>query len=785
MSAPDGIMEPPAAGGLFQITLASNDLHAYLRRLATEIDRQNRLSVKMAEDILAVRAELESLSRNTLRISEEQNVKISSLQNAMAVTVNQSQLRASTSNVQRQIDAIAKMLETDLNDDDGSSARTPLSADGPCVATCTQVITEKGQVFAGAGQISPLAVVGDNSVLTLDAPAQGRSDAGHKADSEACIADRAVDIISAPVQTPTNVQQSPRTRASNVTPAPSGGAIPSAITANSSVAGGGIRVVVDKCIQEWYKSRGLIDAKIRHEITSSGLRGLIADLGAELRQEVKAMASELVGITFFHESQETMRGGIVRQMEAISSEVERNRAEQSAFEVRMKSLMSSNVRRVVRGARQTNSRIARFYTMMSLPEPVDDVSEDTDSDESESSALAECPAEVSSVSETANPASQPSARTVCSKSDAPNRSRVRKKSSLARRAGDSDVREEAEGSDDGTDAKTNSVIQSPVFVAFRQHVLNDISERIAAARSTQSSDIDIELLAMRNDIRHRVTSTRVVELIKQYTDTDTPARVTALARQVSDLSDEKVSIPDLNDGLRSKADLHTLDSKANVEYVDKALLDLRDRQGALQSDLGLLIADRREYREVVQQLLIQQQRLQAAVSAIGGAKGGSGIAAAPLALGDAAGGRHRHINVESIDAAADGFGHSPIPRGATKTVADASAFAPRPLTELISPRVSGGSMPGSVFHSPCPPLPMLHKPQPPSAVVGLTSNQSAYAKLIAEAGEVGSQSLTTPSKGARTSQLSSTRVNTESKSPLAYTSAQRREHVSQSASPRK
>eukprot|EP00658_Telonema_sp_P-2_P017200 TRINITY_DN16656_c0_g1_i1.p1 TRINITY_DN16656_c0_g1~~TRINITY_DN16656_c0_g1_i1.p1 ORF type:complete len:442 (-),score=105.71 TRINITY_DN16656_c0_g1_i1:260-1585(-) len=287
--------------------------------------------------------------------------------------------------------------------------------------------------------------------------------------------------------------------------------------------------------------------------------------------------------------------------------------------------------------------------------------------------------------------------------------------------------------DEGSmDATTSNVIHSPVFVAFRQHVLNDISERIASARSTQSSDIDVELLALRNDIRHRVTSSRVVELIKQYSDTETPHRVTQLFRLVKELEGEKVSVLDLNDGLRSKADAHILDTKANIEYVDSIAKRLTQRLDALQADLSILINDRKEYREVVQQLLLQTQQLRQGrpnnnnnannlVSGVFPPIGGGGVGGAQDGGGE--------LSMSTFGENGTGGG------GATRTFAGGKQNHPGglvPLTELLHARHAGGPMVGAVIHSPSPPLPLLHKPDIDNpSVMPVTESQQGYASAIA------------------------------------------------------
>jgi hypothetical protein len=124
------------------------------------------------------------------------------------------------------------------------------------------------------------------------------------------------------------------------------------------------------------------------------------------------------------------------------------------------------------------------------------------------------------------------------------------------------------------DDKTSLVMQSPVFLGFKHQLLKDLSQRLQTTRAAQSSDLDIELLDIRNELRQRVTVPRVIELIKQHLDTDTPAKVALLHRRMQDVEIDKVSHSYLNEALRGKGDLHLLETKADrldLKELDESL----------------------------------------------------------------------------------------------------------------------------------------------------------------------------------------------------------------------
>jgi hypothetical protein len=554
---------------------------------------------------------------------------------------------------------------------------------------------------------------------------------------------------------------------------------------------GGIRGLITREINEWYRTRGQVDAKIRHDVTIATSKAQMVELQTDLEQTIKAAVAELVSLPYLKETLENQQVATQKNLAVLSKEQDRIRTTQSQFQARIRSNVTSTMKRVSTVSMSCSKRISRFYAMMSLPEPIvpgEEGGEHDGEDEDETASgggggsqtwgSSDVDTPRSSVHEGGEEAGSSAAKddgSVATGSGGGKRShrRIRGedggvpyipmgdalpfppppdmgrkapkgamtggKPQLASRGGTrggnitNDFRNRSSTADSvatmvdegSMDATTSNVIHSPVFVAFRQHVLNDISERIASARSTQSSDIDVELLALRNDIRHRVTSSRVVELIKQYSDTETPHRVTQLFRLVKELEGEKVSVLDLNDGLRSKADAHILDTKANIEYVDGIAKRLTQRLDALQADLSILINDRKEYREVVQQLLLQTQQLRQ-----GRPNNNNNLTSGVFPpIGGSLDGAAGDLSMSTFGENGVGGG------GATRTFAGGKQPHPGglvPLTELLHARHAGGPMVGAVIHSPSPPLPLLHKPDTDGSptVVPVTESQKGYASAI-------------------------------------------------------
>ena len=804
--SPPPLPPPPALGNfdlpanphtLFRVTLNSDELFTYLRKLGEEVQAQSRYATSVVEEMNMVRSEMQALKTQTRNHLNEFSSQIKVMENGMGATVSEAQFRTTINFCQKQILNLGQML--DMSEEDlcegagmpGLAASTFRDGGSPGRGEGRSTTKQRG---GGEGSSNDASQEGDGSpTQNLSAPNVAKMD-GRSTSTGGGNAVMKKDSSTSP--------RTPSAQDSAASPSTSSkiGKAQRGPRENE----GGIRGLITKEINEWYKSRGLADAKVRHDVTIATAKAQVAEARTELEQGIRAAVADLVSLPYLKETLDNHLALTSKTIGTLSKEQERLRKNQSQFQAKIRSNVNATIRRVSEVSITCSKRISRFYAMMSLPEPVVPGEEEEDAwegglagggvgnndsvdwSDDESHTGSTTHASVRDGGEGASPSSgvsssvtthhhgveasvggesverkpptqkrdvgvdgayfpmgeaipfppppemgrkapkgamtasttlSPSSRQQHKPSTTGNDASAMFKPSGAYRASTGYATESAY-SEGGMDATTSTVIQSPVFVAFRQHVLNDISERIASARSTQSSDIDVELLALRNDIRHRVTSSRVVELIKQYSDTETPHRVTQLFRLVKELEGDKVSAMDLNDGLRSKADAHYLDTKASIDYVDNLVKRLTQKLDALQADLSLLIADRKEYRDVVQQLLVQSQSAPFRSCGI---------------VGRAQGGMFPNINAAVAAGGEDSTADMAMEGAATATRNFTGGKHPGglvPLTELLHARNAGGPMMGSIIHSPSPPLPLLHRPEAPNTQIGGSNSSPAAAASI-------------------------------------------------------
>ena len=847
-----GNMTPPTLGNLdlpanphslFKVTLNSDELFNYLRRLGDEVRAQTQYAASVVEEMNHMKSEMQTLKSQTRTQLDDFSVKVKSMENGINATVSEAQFRTTINYCQRQIGNMAAMLDMNEEDLTEGAGMPGLAASAAASMRRDQCggngngggDTDGAMMSSGGGDEFSASMEGGASIRshpsasgsptkpTATTRSGATSMSGFNSQSSASTNTYAPNATSSSGSNAprgavlrnnvTSTTSGPRGSSPSTNAAHAGDASPNTSrTSSSSKIGkksrtprdgggeGGIRGLITKEINEWYRTRGQVDAKIRHDVTIATSKAQMQELQSDLEQTIKTAVAELVSLPYLKETLESQQAATQKNIAVLSKEQDRIRKTQSQFQARIRSNVTSTMKRVSNISMTCSKRISRFYAMMSLPEPIvpgeeggeydgeydDDMASGGGGGGSQTWGSSDADTPRSSIHEGGEEAGSsatndnnngnggsaggkrhhrrnrgggggggggedgtpyipmgdalpfppppdmgrkaPKGAMTGGKPQPTSRGGARGGNDFMSRASPADS--VATMVDEGSmDATTSNVIHSPVFVAFRQHVLNDISERIASARPTQSSDIDVELLALRNDIRHRVTSSRVVELIKQYSDTETPHRVTQLFRLVKELEGEKVSVLDLNDGLRSKADAHILDTKANIEYVDSIAKRLTQRLDALQADLSILIHDRKEYREVVQQLLLQTQQLRQGRPNNNAANLTSGVFP-PIGGGVGVGG-------EGVgDLSMSTFGENGVGGGgATRTFAGGKQNHPGglvPLTELLHARHAGGPMVGSVIHSPSPPLPLLHKPdiEGNPAVMPVTESQQGYTSAV-------------------------------------------------------
>lgn len=163
-------------------------------------------------------------------------------------------------------------------------------------------------------------------------------------------------------------------------------------------------------------------------------------------------------------------------------------------------------------------------------------------------------------------------------------------------------------SDEEAANKQTSLLQSPMFLLFRQAILTDIADRVTSQYSSQSDDFGSEVLALRADIRQRATAQRVVELIKQFQDHDTPRHVECIAKRLATVEQTMVTGDFFSEALRTKADTKITDLKAEKTELSEASTALQQQIVELRTQVAALDEEREDLRAVSRELEAQVKR---------------------------------------------------------------------------------------------------------------------------------------------------------------------------------
>ena len=192
------------------------------------------------------------------------------------------------------------------------------------------------------------------------------------------------------------------------------------------------------------------------------------------------------------------------------------------------------------------------------------------------------------------------------------------------------------------DAYAMHIIQSPTFLSFRQQVIEDIKQRVGTAQTAQLTEVESELVDIRAELKQRVTSNRVIELIKQNKDAETPARVSDLARRVDAVDADKVSQAVFTEALRGKGDLVTVQGKAEKTTVEELHTALTARLNSVDAAMDRILAERAELQDVLRDVLYTHRRAQVLreqqEKSAGGAAAGGGAGVWNTAAGYRVGG---------------------------------------------------------------------------------------------------------------------------------------------------
>jgi hypothetical protein len=156
--------------------------------------------------------------------------------------------------------------------------------------------------------------------------------------------------------------------------------------------------------------------------------------------------------------------------------------------------------------------------------------------------------------------------------------------------------------------KQQNLLQSPMFLLFRQAILSDIADRVTSTYSSQSSDFGSEVVALRADIRQRATAQRVVELIKQHEDLETPKNVVGLTKRIAQVEETLVTNSFFTEALKTKTDTKVTELKADKADLAQVTAALQAELSALSAKVMALDDEREDLRAVARELESQVKR---------------------------------------------------------------------------------------------------------------------------------------------------------------------------------
>lgn len=157
--------------------------------------------------------------------------------------------------------------------------------------------------------------------------------------------------------------------------------------------------------------------------------------------------------------------------------------------------------------------------------------------------------------------------------------------------------------------KSTSVLSCGAFVALRQRILDDIVERISSSRHSQASDMGLEMYAIRNDVKQRPTTQRVLEMIgEQVNIPSLIARCDQLAKQLSRMEREVVNHADFNVALKTKADVVAMEQRISREEQEVLSMRTSDRIDDLEARMKLLMEERQELGRVFKDVVAFHKR---------------------------------------------------------------------------------------------------------------------------------------------------------------------------------
>jgi hypothetical protein len=166
-------------------------------------------------------------------------------------------------------------------------------------------------------------------------------------------------------------------------------------------------------------------------------------------------------------------------------------------------------------------------------------------------------------------------------------------------------------------------------VLFRQQVLEEVQARLVAARRVQVKESEALFQGVNHDLRQRTTPERVIEIIRQQQDTQTPVLIASLQARVAEIDRAKVAREEMHEGLRAKGDAHTVEQKADKVKVQEAVSACNARCEALERAFAMHQSEREEFRDVLKDVVYTHRRQQVTSGVVSAASVG-GAMTSPL-----------------------------------------------------------------------------------------------------------------------------------------------------------
>lgn len=118
------------------------------------------------------------------------------------------------------------------------------------------------------------------------------------------------------------------------------------------------------------------------------------------------------------------------------------------------------------------------------------------------------------------------------------------------------------------DLRIRRVTQTPHFIAQRTMLQKEFSERMDFLKTDLHNDLVAEIFDLQRELRGKVGTNKLGELLDQYRDEGLYSNVKLLMQDMTEIKTSKVDMVLFVEGLRSKADVRAMDTK-----VDKALIN--------------------------------------------------------------------------------------------------------------------------------------------------------------------------------------------------------------------